>query len=253
MIVNLSLEKSSSKDVSIMVDALRASTTICIALNHFKELIPAFSPEEAMELAENNNSVLAGERKGKKLEGFDLGNSPSQINNYKTDKESIVLTTSNGVRVMENMMGSKHILIGSFVNAKAVAKASLELAEDEIEIVMGGYNREFAIEDFLAAGEILYWIQKGLDEKESKNNQTENTNDGSDYLWKDRKGLSEYAIAAVLASRDEESSYGIMLNSKSGKRLSYLNYDDDVKLCLRRNISENVPILKEGKIVLYKS
>ena len=60
-------------------------------------------------------------------------------------------------------------------------------------------------------------------------------------------------MAAVLASRDEESSYGIMLNSKSGKRLSYLNYDDDVKLCLRRNISENVPILKEGKIVLYKS
>ena len=251
MIVNLSLEKSSSKDVSIMVDALRASTTICIALNHFKELIPAFTAEEAMELAKNNNSVLAGERKGQKLEGFDLGNSPSQINSHKTDKESIVLTTSNGVRVMEKMMASKHILIGAFVNAKAVAKAALELAEDEIEIVMGGYNREFAIEDFLAAGEILYWIEKGLDKKDKSKNSP--NNDGSDYFWKERKGLSEYAKAAVLASRDEESSYDIMMNSKSGKRLTYLNYDEDVKLCLKRNISENVPILKDGKIVLYKS
>ncbi len=229
-----------------MVDALRASTTITIALDHFKEVIPAFTPDEARELAKEYDSVLAGERKGQKIEDFDLGNSPCQIKNYKTDKESIVLTTSNGVRAMENMKDSKHILVGGFVNAQSVAKAAVELAEEEIEIVMGGYNREFAIEDFLAAGEISYWIQKELEER-----NIIQTNDGSDYRWKNRKGLSEYALSAVLASRNKEMSDELILKSKSGKRLRYLNYSDDVELCMKRNISENVGIYKDGKIVLY--
>ena len=245
VIVNLSQRKSHSKDVSILVDALRASTTITIALDYFKEVIPAYSPEQARELSLKHDAVLAGERKGVKIDGFDLGNSPGEIKEYKTDKESIVLTTSNGVMAMENI-NSKHILVGGLINAKTVAKVAVELAEDEIEIVMGGYNKEFAIEDFLASGEILYWIQKELDKR-----NIIQTNDGSDYQWKNRNGLSEYAISAILASRDEELSRKQMLNSKSGKRLSYLNYDDDVDLCMKRNISENVGIYKDGKIVLY--
>lgn len=249
MIIDLNLAESHSKDVSIMVDALRASTTITVALDHFKEVIPAFSPEEARKLAKENNSVLAGERKGQKLDGFDLGNSPCQIKDFNTDKESIVLTTSNGVRALENMKNSSNILIGGFTNAKALAKAATELAREEIEIVMGGYNGEFAIEDFLAAGEILYWIKEELKKEDTA---LEDTNDGSDYQWKDRKGFSEYAISAILASRDKESNNKEMLKSKSGKRLRYLNYSDDVELCMKRNISENVGIYKDGKIVLYE-
>ena len=76
MKVTLSFEESASSDVSIMVDALRASTTITLALDNFKRIIPCFTPEEALDLKENIGGVLAGERNGKQIEGFELGNSP---------------------------------------------------------------------------------------------------------------------------------------------------------------------------------
>ena len=126
MKVTLSLEKTQSKDVSIVVDALRASATMTIAFNNFKKVIPAFTPEEARKIAKTENAVLAGERLGKKLEGFQIGNSPEKVENYKTDKDTLVLTTTNGTRIMEAMNST--VLIGSFINAKAVAKKAVEIA-----------------------------------------------------------------------------------------------------------------------------
>ena len=135
----------------------------------------------------------------------------------------MVLTTTNGVRTLENME-SEIILIGSFINAKACAKAACKLASEHIEVVMGGFERTFAIEDFLAAGEILFWIQHELDEQEKLN---------------------------IMASRDKEKVEKVSIKSKSGRRLAYLGYEDDVRLCVKENISENVGIYKNGKITLY--
>lgn len=227
-----------------MVDALRASTTITFALNKFKEIYPAYTPEQAIEISKDKNASLAGERTGKTIQGFEFGNSPCEINEYDGKKDSLVLTTSNGVKALENIE-SEIILIGAFVNAKACAKAALELAKDHIDIVMGGFNGTFAIEDFLAAGEILYWIQKELNEKEKS------TINDIDY-FKEESGITEYALSAILASR-EESVKEISIKSKSGRRLAYLGYENDVSLCVERNISENVGIYKDGKITRYTS
>ena len=245
MKVSLSFEKGSSKDLSIMVDALRASSTITIALDKFKEIYPVYTPEEAMEIAERKDAVLAGERTGRTIEGFELGNSPGEMKKYAGAKDSLVLTTTNGVRALENMK-SDIILIGAFVNAKACAKAACELATEHIEIVMGGFNRTFAIEDFLAAGEILYWIQKELD------HQNKTNIDDIDY-FKEETGITEYAVSAILASRDKELVEKVSVKSKSGRRLAYLGYEDDVLFCVKRNISENVGIYKDGKITLYQA
>ena len=82
MKITLSFEETISGDVSIMVDALRASTSITVALNNFKKVIPCFTPEEALELQEKIGGVVAGERNGKQIEGFDTGNTPVGILNY---------------------------------------------------------------------------------------------------------------------------------------------------------------------------
>ena len=234
MKVSLSFEKGSSKDLSIMVDAIRASTTMTIALDKFKEIYPVYTPEEAIKIAKEKDAALAGERTGRTIEGFELGNSPGEMKKYCGGKDSLVLTTTNGIRVLENM-DSDIILIGSFVNAKACAKAACKLATDHIEIVMAGFRRTFAIEDFLAAGEILYWIREEL-EKERKLDI-----DDEEY-YKEENGITEYALSAILASRDKEKVERNSIASKSGRRLSYLGYKDDVKLCVKRNISENVGI-----------
>ena len=227
MKVTLSFEKSTSSDVSIMVDALRASTTITLALDKYKRIIPCFTPEEAFKLKEKFGGVLAGERGGAKIEGFDIGNSPTALKDYNTNEDILILTTSNGTRILKNM--NSNVLIGSMANAQAVAQKSIELAENHIDVVMAGVRGEFAIEDYLAAGEILYWICETLGECE----------------------VSEYAKSAISDSRDYESLKETFMNSKSGKRLIKLNYKDDVELCCLKNISDNVAIYRDNELTLY--
>lgn len=227
MKVTLSFEKSECSDVSIMVDMLRASTTITVALDKFKKVIPCSSPEEALKLKEKHGGVIAGERKGAQIEGFDLGNSPTEIENFQSDEEILILTTSNGTRILENMTST--VLVGSMINAEAVAKKGIELSNGHIDVVMAGVKGEFAIEDFLASGEILYWITEHLDEYE----------------------ISEYAQTAVLASRDYDLMKKTILNSRTAKRLIELGYKDDIELCCLKNISKNTALYKNNELTLY--
>lgn len=227
MKATLSFEQSKSSDVSIMVDALRASTTITIALDNFKRIIPCFTPEEALSLRDKIGGVLAGERGGKQLEGFDIGNSPCAIREYESSNDTLILTTNNGTRILENM--NSKVLVGSMVNARSVALKSIKLADTHIDVVMAGVNGEFAIEDFLASGEILYWICENLDEYE----------------------LSEYAQSAILASRDDELVKNAIMNSRTAKRLIGLDYEADVRLCCEKNITENVARYVNNELTLY--
>lgn len=227
MKISLSFEKSTSRDVSIMVDALRASPTITLALNNFKRIIPCFSPEEAFKLKENLGGILAGERGGAKIEGFDIGNSPTALKDYDSAEDTLILTTSNGTRILENM--NSKVLVGSMINAKSVALKSIELSDSHIDVVMAGVKGNFAIEDFLASGEILYWICQNLEDYE----------------------LSEYAKSAIMASRDYSALKEAFFNSRSAKRLIDLNYKDDVELCMEKNISENVAIYENNELYLY--
>ncbi|MBR3113498.1 MAG: 2-phosphosulfolactate phosphatase [Methanobrevibacter sp.] len=226
MKVTLSFEESASSDVSIMVDALRASSTITVALDKFKRVIPCFTLEEALKIKETNGGVVAGERMGKQVEGFDLGNSPTAINDLETWEDTLILTTSNGTRILENM--HSQVLIGSLINAKAVAKESIGIAKEHIDVVMAGVKGNFAIEDYLASGEILYWISQCLDECE----------------------ISEYAQTAILASRDYESLKDSFINSRTAKRLIELGYENDVDFCCLKNITENVAVYENNQLNL---
>ena len=229
MKITLSFEKTQTKDTSIMVDALRASTTITLALNNFNEIIPCFTPEEAFELKKEINGIIAGERSGKRVEGFDIGNSPKDVENYDTDIETLILTTSNGTRILKDMDST--VLVGSMVNAKAVGYKSVEIAENEIDVVMAGYKGNFALEDFLAAGEILYWVCDRL------NNECE---------------ISDYAKAAIIASRDYDALKEGFYNCNSGRKLSRLKSKKDNEYCVLKNISENVAIYENNILKLIK-
>lgn len=235
MKITLSFEKTTTTDVSIMVDALRASSSIVLGLNNFKEIIPCFTPEEAFKLGEEYNAILAGEREGIKIKGFDIGNSPKAIETYKIPpekKDTLILTTSNGTRILKDMKST--VLVGSIVNAEAVGKKSIEIAENEIDVVMAGYKGNFALEDFLASGEVIYWIEKEL---------TDNSIEFE---------ISDFAKAAILASRDYENVKKAFYNCNSGRKLKKLNSQDDVTYCVQKNISDNVAIYKNGKLKVFK-
>jgi 2-phosphosulfolactate phosphatase len=218
MLVSLSLDKSLSKDVAIMVDVLRASTTITVALDNFNKIIAVKDKENAIKLAREHNAVLAGEREGATIEGFDTGNSPVEIKKFSGN--CLVLTTSNGTRILEGMKAKS--LVGSFVNAKAVAKKASSIANNHIEIVMAGVMGKFAIEDFLGAGEIISHLK--------------------DYE------LDEMALAAYMASRDEKMVKKAIMNSNSALGLRKLGFLDDINFSIKKNIYDVIPIYETGII-----
>jgi 2-phosphosulfolactate phosphatase len=218
MQVSLSFERSFSKDVSIMVDVLRASTTITVALEKIPNIIPTLEIEEALALAPKHQAFLAGERRGATIEGFDVGNSPLEIQNLQG--ETLIITTSNGTRVLEGIAG--RALIGTFINASAVAKKAREIATDHIEVVMAGVRGNFAIEDFLGAGEIISHLQD--------------------------QELDEMAQAACLAIQSPEMVNQAVRNSRSARNLKKLGFGDDIDFCLQRNKSQMVPEFKDGLI-----
>jgi len=218
MQVSLSLERSFSRDVSIMVDVLRASTTITIALERIPYIIPTREIEEALTLAAGKDAFLAGERGGANIEGFNTGNSPIGI--QKLTGKPLIITTSNGTRILEGING--RALIGSFVNARAVAQKAVETAVNEIEVVMAGVKGRFAIEDFLGAGEIISHLQN--------------------------HDLDEMAQSACLAVQNPELVDEYVKNSLSARNLRKLGFSDDVDFCIQRNISNIAPQLKDGII-----
>ncbi len=218
MKVSLSLDKSYSEDVAILVDVLRASTTITVAMENFRTIIPVKSIEEAEKLAEKHDAVLAGERNGAAIERFDTGNSPLEISKFMGDV--LVITTSNGTRILEGMKAK--VVIGSFINAEAVANMAMELAVNHIEVVMAGVEGKFAIEDFLGAGEII--------------GNLKNCN------------LDEMALASYMASRNNDMVKKAIINSRSALRLNELGLSNDVDFCIKRNIYESVPVYEKGRI-----
>lgn len=224
MKVTLSFEESISRDVSIMVDVLRASTTITTALDKFDQIIPCFTPEDAFKLKKETGGVIAGERKGAKVEGFDIGNSPNAILNFESDSNILILTTSNGTRILENM--NSQVLIGCLNNAEAVAEASIKLAKDHIDLVMAGVWGKFAIEDYLAAGEIIHQISKKCSDCE----------------------IDEYAKSAILASRNLELVKEAFFDSTSGHKLKNLGYENDISYALCQNSTKTVGIYKSNSI-----
>nr|WP_319374089.1 2-phosphosulfolactate phosphatase [uncultured Methanobacterium sp.] len=222
MQVSLSFERSLSKDVAIMVDVLRASTTITVALEKIPNIIPTLEIEEALALAPEHQAFLAGERGGATIEGFDVGNSPIEI--QKLHGKTLIITTSNGTRILEGIRG--RALIGSFINAQAVSKKAREIAVDHIEVVMAGVRGQFAIEDFLGAGAIISHLQD--------------------------QELDEMAQAACLATENPEMVDEAVKNSRSARNLKKLGFGEDVNFCLQRDKLKLVPEFKDGLIRILK-
>ena len=111
--------------VAVVIDVLRASTTIAVALtNGARSIIPFDSAEEAITRSksfERGEYKLAGERKNLMIPGFDLGNSPSDYTREAVEGRSILFTTTNGTGALVAVQGAREVLVGAFVNCSVVS------------------------------------------------------------------------------------------------------------------------------------
>jgi 2-phosphosulfolactate phosphatase len=144
----------------IVVDLLRASTTICQALAAgAREVVPFLEIEEALAAAEagdRSEIVLGGERMGGTIPGFDLGNSPCEYTPESVGGRRVFITTTNGTRALHHARLARRVLVGAFVNLSTVV-ASVE-TEARVDILCAGTNGRKTREDILIAGAIVDWL-----------------------------------------------------------------------------------------------
>ncbi len=137
---------------AVAIDVLRSTSTLTIARrNGAGRLYPAASPEEATALRRRlPGALLCGEREGRRLEGFDLGNSPAEYGFASVAGRPLVFASTNGAPAMRSIAGCGTRLLGAFVNASAVARAVA--ARPFLLLVCAGKLGDFALEDAACAG-----------------------------------------------------------------------------------------------------
>ncbi len=143
-----------AEGLTVIIDVFRAFSLECYLYDMgVKEIRPVGTIEEALTLrSEIANSVLIGERHGKKCEGFDYGNSPSSILPEDVAGKTVIHTTSAGTQGIVNARKATEIITGSLVNAKAIVQYIQEKKLEVVSLVcMGNEGIRLAAEDELCA------------------------------------------------------------------------------------------------------
>lgn len=214
----------------VVIDVLRSTSTIIAALeNGAESVIPVEDVEKAASLAEpegEGRKLLAGEKRGKPVEGFDLFNSPLEVTPDIVRGRTIVLTTSNGTRAIIYASKASKTLICSLNNVDAVAE---EVAgEEELTVLCGGADDLLSMEDLYCGGLLLEALRDKII----------------------MGGLPDSAmVSLLLAESYSEDPEGFLRTCKRGRDLLFEGYGKDVKYCSLRGTSRCVPRLKQGKIV----
>jgi 2-phosphosulfolactate phosphatase len=143
-----------ARGVAVIIDVFRAFSIACYAFaNGAERIIPVGDIEAARRLKHDHPEfVTLGERHARKLEGFDFGNSPTQIEHEDFTGRTLVHTTHAGTQGLVNATQAKVVLTGSLVNAAAICRYIARLAPQEVSLVrMGQDARERCDEDDLCA------------------------------------------------------------------------------------------------------
>src|SRR5687768_8601493 len=138
----------------VVVDILRATSCMTTAFAHGIQSITPFAALEDCRAMKAKGYFTSGERDGKKVEGFDFGNSPFEYMSESLRGQMIAFTTTNGTQAIAKSMDAKEIVIGSFLNLSALAN-HIQSATDDILIVCAGWKGRFNLEDTLFAGALI--------------------------------------------------------------------------------------------------
>lgn len=214
---------------TIMVDALRAGASIITAIhNGCDRIVPVSEPNEAAAIKRisEGNVILCGEVDARKVAGFDLGNSPLEYTKDKVKDQVALYATTNGSVAIRSLTPAEHVLVGTFLNATAVAQRAYELGRDVV-MVCAGMDGEFSTDDIIAMGCILDRLEK-ID-----------PNIETDDLGKVSLKLYREATKNIL---------GALAGCRSYEYLKALHLYDDLEYCTREDMLEVVPEYSEGVI-----
>jgi len=152
-----------ARGVVVIIDVFRAFSVACYAFDSGAiQYIAVGDAKSAFELQKRyNNSVLVGEREEKKIEGFDFGNSPTEILKVNLKGKTVIHTTTAGTNGLVNAKNASLLLTGSFVNADAIVKYIKTLKPEHVTLVAMGYRAETTAEEDVLCARLISERLKG--------------------------------------------------------------------------------------------
>jgi 2-phosphosulfolactate phosphatase len=138
-----------AQGITVIIDVFRAFSTACYAYGaNIQRIYPVGDLEKAYQLKQQNPEfILVGERNEQKPEGFDFGNSPSQLLECNLDGKTMVHTTSSGTQGIANATNAEEILTGSFVNAQAIIDYIRKKNPAKVSLVCMGYSCQYPTDE----------------------------------------------------------------------------------------------------------
>ena len=220
-----------NNSIVVIIDVLRATSTISTALyNGAKCVIPVESVSRCIELGRQIEGITAGERDGKIAEGLENGNSPFEYPRQIIEGKTLVLTTTNGTRLLHMALekGAKEIVTGSFPNLSAVCNHLIEMKRD---VVLGcaAWKDKVNMEDALFAGAVISRVRRYFD-----------INCDSSH------------IAEAMFEKGKKDLFGFMQKNNASHFYRLMNFglEKDIKYCMTSDVANVLPSYSDGKLVV---
>ena len=213
--------------IVVVIDIFRATSSICFGIENGAEaIIPVSQVEECLAYQEKYPAyLLAAERNGEVVSGFDFGNSPFSYTKEKVEGKTVVLTTTNGTHALHLSRNAKKIIIGSFLNLTAVCDW-LKDQQENVLLVCAGWKNNFNLEDTLFAGAVV------------------------DQLKDSNFKLDDAAIAAndlFQVAKNDIPAY--LAKTSHSERLKQLGIEKDIAFCLHVDLTTAIPVLDGERLV----
>lgn len=210
----------------VVVDIFRATSCIVTGLaNEVAAIKPVAEIEECLELGKQDY-MMAGERGGIMVSGFDMGNSPFEYQSENVKGKKVAISTTNGTLAISKSKEADQIIIGAFLNLEAISEYLLEI-ESDVLIHCAGWKGTVNLEDTLFAGALI------------------------DECGEEMKAIGDAALLAhQLYIGNHESLYGLAKQSSHAERLAGFGIENDLEFCMTENQYDVVPILKNGELIV---
>jgi 2-phosphosulfolactate phosphatase len=227
----------------VVIDVLRATSTICQALaNGAQGVMPFLEVDETRQAAERfsrSEIVLGGERHGRRIEGFDLGNSPLEYTPGVVAGKRVLFTTTNGTRAMHHARHAQRTLMGCLLNRAALVEALVD--EPRVDILCAATDGVETGEDVLAAGAIVYSLVEADRPSSMSTVLNYRIDEGAHRaltVW--HEALDEARDAGRSVETQLER---LMRDTPGGRNLLEIGNDADIAACARLDALDVVPEL----------
>lgn len=219
-----------TKSVVVIIDVLRATSTIATALhNGAKAIIPVDSVAECIRIGKQIEAITAGERDGQVAEGLEYGNSPFEYPATFVGGKTLVLTTTNGTKLLHMALekGAPEIITGSFPNLSAVC-AHLLKRNKNVVLACAAWKDKINIEDTLFAGAVITNLKEHFEVLCDSSN-----------------------IAYTLYNSARHDMFEFMKEHNASHYHRLINYglEKDIRYCLTPDVANVLPLYKDGKLM----